>query len=130
MENRLTPDPITGAFTQIICGCCSELPTQHRCLAIVTTGGVLYGVQGGRVCGYPVCSPCSFKFGNKGVIRCHFHSSVSAEDSDDNDNSDLSESDDEKENAPPMLPIPKMKSGAKGKTATSKLTNKVSAKGT
>ena len=139
MENRLTPDPITGAFTQIICGCCSELPTQHRCLAIVTTGGVLYGVQGGRVCGYPVCSPCSFKFGNEGIIRCRFHSSASVDETgtDIEDCSDLSESGIEKENINPLLPSPtkKMKSCAKGKVpngfiSQNKMMKKVSAKGT
>ena len=70
MEDTLiAPDPVTGAFAPKLCQCCSELPTQHRCLATVTTGGVLYGVSGGRVCGSAVCSPCSFKFGNEGVIR-------------------------------------------------------------
>jgi hypothetical protein len=138
MENRLTPDPITGAFTQKICGCCSELPTQHRCLAIVTTGGVLYGVQGGRVCGYPVCSPCSFKFGNEGVIRCRFHSSASNDEevTDVEDCSDLSESGIEKENIPLSLPsVTEKKSCAKGKASKGfvsriKPTTKVSAKGT
>jgi hypothetical protein len=68
MENTLTPDPITGAFAPKICDFCSELPTQHRCLATITTGGVLYGVAGGRICGHTVCSLCSFKFGNEGVL--------------------------------------------------------------
>jgi hypothetical protein len=98
--------------------------------------GVLYGVTGGRVCGYAVCSPCSFKFGNEGVIRCHFHSSVilDKEDIDDKDCSITSESGSEKENIPPLPPSPtRKKSCAKGKATMDlvsqvKLTNKVSAR--
>ncbi len=92
----------------------------------------MYGLQGGRVCGLLVCSPCSFKFGNEGVVRCRLHSSASAEDSDGDECSDLSDSGEDKENAPPKLPLLTIKkSGAKGRAATSKpTTNKVSAKGT
>jgi len=87
MEDTLiAPDPVTGAFAPKLCQCCSELPTQHRCLATITTGGVLYGVSGGRVCGSAVCSPCSFKFGNEGLIRCRLHSSASLDDEATDDN--------------------------------------------
>jgi len=71
---RLIADPATGCFPKALCSECEELPTQHRCLAPVKSGGVLFGPVGQqRVCGVPVCAPCNTTSGNENVYRCADH---------------------------------------------------------
>jgi hypothetical protein len=72
--DRLIADPATGAFPKALCSECEELPTQHRCLAPVKSGGVLFGKVGHqRVCGVPVCTPCNAASGNEHIYRCADH---------------------------------------------------------
>jgi hypothetical protein len=70
----LIADPATGAFPKALCSECEELPTQHRCLAPVKSGGVLFGKIGQqRVCGIPVCTLCNAASGNENLYRCGDH---------------------------------------------------------
>ena len=71
---RLIADPATGCFPKALCSECEELPTQHRCLAPIKSGGVLFGPVGQQcVCGVPVCSPCNATSGNENVYHCADH---------------------------------------------------------
>jgi hypothetical protein len=73
-NERLIADPATGCFPKALCRECEELPTQHRCLAPVKSGGVLFGPVGQQhVCGVPVCAPCNATSGNENVYRCMDH---------------------------------------------------------
>jgi hypothetical protein len=63
-----------GVFPAATCVACKQLKTQHRCLAPITLGGILFGVtDDAKVCGRPICGPCSHGYGNNGAIRCKNH---------------------------------------------------------
>jgi hypothetical protein len=74
-NDRLIADTKSGCFAVAICSVCEELPTQHRCLATVKFGGLLYGPVGQqRVCAEPICAPCNARFGNENIVHCVDHS--------------------------------------------------------
>jgi hypothetical protein len=77
MTDLLVADS-TGLFPVVTCTLCQCLPTQHRCLATVTHGGVIFGT--GTVCGIPICSPCNASYNEEHVVRCHDHCKRATED--------------------------------------------------
>jgi N-acetylmuramoyl-L-alanine amidase CwlA len=77
MTDLLVADS-TGLFPVVTCTLCPCLPTQHRCLASVTHGGVIFGT--GTVCGIPVCSLCNASYNEEHVVRCHDHCKRATED--------------------------------------------------
>ena len=64
-----------GTFGVVLCSCCKEFWTNHRCLAWVLIGGFSLENSGRnkRVCGLPICSICSTNFGNEGISQCECH---------------------------------------------------------
>ncbi len=70
---RLLADASAGCFPVVICSACKIINTHHQCLAPVPKVGMRPGDGDARVCAWPICGPCSFKFGNESVIRCAQH---------------------------------------------------------
>jgi len=62
-------------FPSILCKDCGRLPTQHQCLVKVSKDGYLF--EGAVICGFPICSPCSSKYGEEGIFLCNLHKAVS-----------------------------------------------------
>jgi hypothetical protein len=75
VTERLGANPATGAFSVVKCDVCRLVNTHHRCLAIVTVGGLLFGPDGDTVCAAAVCGPCNARFGHENIFRCQQHSS-------------------------------------------------------
>jgi hypothetical protein len=78
MTDRLVAEP-TGLFPVVFCILCRCFRTQHRCLATVTHGGVIFGRE--TVCGLPICSPCNASYNEEHVLRCRDHCEHFIEDS-------------------------------------------------
>jgi hypothetical protein len=72
MPDQLVGNPVTGLFPVVFCALCQVVRTQHRCLAVVTRGGVRYGQQ--VVCGLPICGPCNASYNDEEhITRCEEH---------------------------------------------------------
>lgn len=72
MPDKLVADPVTGLFPVVFCCLCKFVRTQHRCLAVVTRGGKLFGRE--TVCALPICGPCNADYNEENIFRCPEHS--------------------------------------------------------
>jgi hypothetical protein len=74
IKDRLIADQSTCCFSMVLCGSCKKMKTHHQCLAPVSKGGMLHGMDDNRACAMPICGPCNDELGNENIFKCYFHS--------------------------------------------------------